>query len=145
MNPIDILSTAAMALLANKLRSTLTVLGIVIGIAAVIGVMSIGQGAQATIVSNIESLGSNMIFVRPGTTNTQGVRGAQGSAQTLTLEDARALVDPIKAPDVLRVAPEVNFRGRVVFGPENLNARIIGTTESYLQVRDIEVLEGRFF
>ena len=144
MSVMDILRTAATALLANKLRSTLTVLGIVIGVAAVIGVLSIGQGAQASIASNIESLGANLLFVRSGATTTQGVQGAQGSAQTLTLEDAQALVDPINAPDVLRVAPEVNAGAQIVAGTENLRGRVIGTTEAYVEVRDVEVLEGRF-
>ena len=144
MSLMDTLRTAASALLANKLRSTLTVLGIVIGVAAVIGVLSIGQGARASIASNIESLGANLLFVRSGTTTTQGVQSAQGSAQTLTLEDAEALVDPINAPDVLRVAPEVNAGAQIVAGTENLRGRVIGTTEAYVEVRDVEILEGRF-
>ncbi len=141
---MDTLRTAISALLANKLRSTLTVLGIVIGVAAVIGVLSIGQGASAAVSSQVEDLGANLLFVRPGTTTTGGVQGAQGSAQTLTLEDAQALVDPVNAPDVLRVAPEVNSGAQIVTGSENLRSRVVGTTEAYLEVRDVEILEGRF-
>ncbi|MDA1216212.1 MAG: ABC transporter permease, partial [Chloroflexi bacterium] len=141
---MDTLRTAISALLANKLRSTLTVLGIVIGVAAVIGVLSIGQGASASVSSQVEDLGANLLFVRPGTTTTGGVQGAQGSAQTLTLEDAQALVDPVNAPDVLRVAPEVNAGAQIVAGSENLRSRVVGTTEAYLEVRDVEILEGRF-
>ena len=144
MGLMDTLRTAISALLANKLRSTLTVLGIVIGVAAVIGVLSIGQGASAAVSSQVEDLGANLLFVRPGTTTTGGVQGAQGSAQTLTLEDAQALVDPVNAPDVLRVAPEVNSGAQIVTGSENLRSRVVGTTEAYLEVRDVEILEGRF-
>jgi putative ABC transport system permease protein len=144
MSLMDTLRTAISALLANKLRSTLTVLGIVIGVAAVIGVLSIGQGASAAVSSQVEDLGANLLFVRPGTTTTGGVQGAQGSAQTLTLEDAQALVDPVNAPDVLRVAPEVNSGAQIVTGSENLRSRVVGTTEAYLEVRDVEILEGRF-
>jgi putative ABC transport system permease protein len=144
MSLMDTLRTAIAALLANKLRSLLTVLGIVIGVAAVISVLSIGQGVTASVSSRVEDLGSNLVFVRSGATATGGVQGAQGSAQTLTMEDAQSLADPVNAPDVLMVAPEVNTGAQIVAGSENLRSRVVGTTEAYLEVRDVEVLEGRF-
>ena len=97
---LQILTTALSSLGANKLRAGLTVLGIVIGVAAVITLMSMGRGAQATITDRIESLGTNLLFVRPGSVTQAGVSGGQGSAGTLTLNDAYALVDPLFAPGV---------------------------------------------
>ena len=85
------------SLSANKLRSMLTVLGIVIGVAAVIAMLSIGRGAEASITSRIESIGTNLVYVSPGSTNESGVRSAAGSASTLTLDDADALA---QLPDV---------------------------------------------
>src|SRR5687767_5410976 len=91
---------ALSSLEANKLRAGLTLLGVVIGVTAVISLMSIGRGVQASITSNLESLGTNLLFVRPGETIERGVSSGLGSAATLTLEDAYALLDPIFAPSV---------------------------------------------
>ena len=144
MNPLATLQTATSALLASKLRSTLTVLGIVIGVGAVIGVMSIGQGAQAQIAERIEGLGTDVIFVRPGTTTQFGVRGNQGSAQTLTVEDAAALADPVLAPDVRLVAPELSTGVQLVTNTQNVRATATGTSPEYASVRNLTVEEGRF-
>ena len=92
---------------ANKLRSMLTVLGIVIGVAAVIAMLSIGRGAEASITSRIESMGTNLVYVTPGSTSQSGVQGAAGSAGTLTLDDADGLAD---LPDVVDVAALMNNR-----------------------------------
>src|SRR5205823_7548842 len=98
------LRVALRALGANKLRTTLTMLGIVIGVAAVIALMSIGRGAQVQVTQQIQSLGTNLLFVRPGSTSQQGVRSGAGNAATLTLDDADALAG--LAP-VVAAAPEV--------------------------------------
>ena len=93
MNPLDTARSALTSLWASKLRSSLTVLGIVIGVAAVISLMSIGRGAQASITEMIQSLGTNLLFVQPGASSFGGIFFGQGSASTLTLEDAEAIAD----------------------------------------------------
>src|SRR4030043_829161 len=95
MNPKQIARTALTALTLNKRRSFLTILGVVIGVAAVIILMALGEGTQTTIVQRIEALGTNLLFVSPGASSESatGVRGAFGSARTLTLEDAVALTE----------------------------------------------------
>ena len=110
------LRMALSSLGANKLRAGLTLLGIVIGVSAVISLMAIGRGVQQSITSRIESLGTNLLFVRPGESSQGGVSSGLGSAATLTLEDARALRDPVTAPSVLAVAPELTTRLQVVAG-----------------------------
>ncbi|PZC47044.1 MAG: putative ABC transport system permease protein [Chloroflexi bacterium] len=106
--------------------------------------MSVGRGAQEAITSSIESLGTNLLFVRPGATTQGGIAGAQGSAATLTLEDAEALVDPIFAPSVLAVAPELRTGGQVVAGRENASTQIVGVTPEYETVRNFPVESGQF-
>ncbi len=105
MNIVESLRIAAPSLSANKMRAALTMLGVIIGVAAVIALMGVGKGAQAAIDSQINSMGTNLLFVSPGATNNGGVRTAQGSAQTLTYADAQALSDPNNAPDIAAVAP----------------------------------------
>jgi putative ABC transport system permease protein len=135
---------AMRSLSANKLRSILTMLGIIIGVAAVIALMGVGRGAQAAIAGQINSMGTNLLFVSPGSTNQGGVRTAQGSAQTLTYEDALALADPQAAPAVAAVAPETNAFGQVVYQGNNLNTRVVGVTPDYGPVRNYSVQEGDF-
>lgn len=147
MNPQDIIFTAIAAILANKLRSILTVLGIIIGVAAVIGVMSIGEGARTQITSKIEGLGTNLVFVRPGAAVEKGVKSEQGTAPTLTIEDAAALTDGTKAPDVLLVAPEIvgkAARLTLSAGAENVTTGGRGVTPEYAFVRNLVIEEGRF-
>ena len=112
MKPQIILLTAITSLGANKLRALLTLLGIVIGIAAVISLLSIGQGVQDSITDRIQSLGTNLLFVRPGGTMDSGISGAQGSAGSLTLEDAYALENSELAPAVKLVAPQLSTMDR---------------------------------
>ena len=119
-------------------------LGIIIGVAAVIALMGIGRGAQAAIDSQINSMGTNLLFVSPGSTNQGGVRTAQGSAETLTYEDALALADPQNAPAIAAVAPEMDSFGQVVFQGNNVNTRILGVTPEYQSVRNYPVAEGDF-
>ncbi len=144
MNIIDTFEETYAALSGNKVRSGLTVLGIVIGIGSVIAMISIGQGAQTSIQSRIESIGSNLIMVTPGTQRGPGfqVSGGRGSARTLTQEDADAVatsVDLIQA-----VAPEVSSRYQVATKGKNTNTSITGTTPSYTVVRNLEIDEGSF-
>lgn len=129
------------SLSSNKLRSMLTMLGIVIGVAAVIAMLSIGSGAQAAITSRIESIGTNLVFVSPGSTNQGGVRTAQGSAETLTTQDANALA---QLPGVVGVAPEVGGRGQVVYLGQNVNTRLIGTTPAYQTMNNLTLANGSF-
>ncbi len=126
---------------ANKLRSILTVLGIVIGVAAVIAMLSIGQGAQHAITTQIESVGSNLIYVTPGAVRQAGVTSAFGSAGTLTQNDAAALA---QIPDVVAVAPEVDSRGQVSYLGQNANTRIVGSTPDYQIVRNFSMADGEF-
>lgn len=144
MNITETIRTAFRGLNANKMRSTLTVLGIIIGVAAVISLMSIGRGSQSAITANIESLGTNLLFVRPGATNTGGVRGAQGSQTSLTLEDAEALLDSSLAPSVKAVAPQVQTFAQVIVGKQNTYTQILGVTPEYLSVRNYSVAAGTF-
>ena len=143
MTPLTTLLTALDALNSNKLRSGLTLLGIIIGVTAVISLTAIGRGAQESITSRIQSLGTNLLFVQAGATNQFGFSGAQGSAASLTLEDSQALLDPVLAPSVTDVAPETTVFGQIVFERENTNTQVIGITPSYLPVRAYEVEEGR--
>jgi putative ABC transport system permease protein len=129
------------SLSANKLRSMLTVLGIVIGVAAVIAMLSIGRGAQDAITSQIESIGTNLIFITPGSTNEGGVASAPGSAGTLTTEDANALS---QLPGVVAVAPEVDGRAQIVYLGQNANLRVVGTTSGYQSIRNLTLADGSF-
>lgn len=139
----DIFSEAFWSLSTNKVRSGLTILGIVIGIASVITMVSIGQGAQASIASSIESIGSNLIIVMPGAQRTGFASGGRGSAQTLTLDDAIAIksgVDGVRA-----VAPDVSRRYQITAKGNNTNTEVVGTTADYLVARNVAVDQGRFF
>ncbi len=144
MNVLVILGTALSSLSANKLRAGLTLLGIVIGVAAVISLMSIGRGVQATITQTIQSLGTNLLFVRPGETSARGVGGGQGSAASLTIDDAYALRDSPFAPSVEEVAPELSLNAQVVAGRQNTSATVIGVTPEYQDVRNYPIDSGQF-
>ena len=144
MSIATMLRTALLSIGTNKLRAGLTLLGIVIGVAAVISLMSIGRGAQQAITSRIEALGTNLLFVQPGAITQGNVGFGQGSAATLTLEDANALMDPVFAPSVTAVAPELRSRRQVVAGRENTSTQVIGVTPAYPSVRNVEVGSGGF-
>jgi len=144
MNLMESTRIALRSLAANKLRSSLTMLGIIIGVAAVIALMGVGRGASAAIDSQINSMGTNLLFVSPGSTSSSGVRTAQGSAQTLTYEDALALNDPENLPAVAAVAPQAEAMGQVVYMGNNVNTRIAGVTADYGPVRNYTVQDGEF-
>ncbi|MCL4486703.1 MAG: ABC transporter permease [Chloroflexi bacterium] len=141
MNAIESVRIALRSLSANKLRSALTMLGIVIGVMSVVAMLSIGEGAQAAITAQIDSIGTNLLFIRPGATQQGGVRTAEGSAATLTLEDAQAL-DGLS--NIVAVSPEADSFGQLVYLGNNDQARIIGVTPDYLNVMNGTVAEGQF-
>ncbi|MCB0118150.1 MAG: ABC transporter permease [Anaerolineales bacterium] len=132
----------------NKMRSGLTVLGIVIGVAAVIAMLAVGNGAQASITGSISSIGTNLLFVFSG--SPDGPPGGPGSGRSgnndrpLTMGDAEALADPFAAPSIERVAPTVEGNGMFTFTGENANASISGVTPDYATVRNLEIAEGEF-
>ncbi len=131
------------ALLINKLRSALTMLGIIIGVAAVIAMVAVGAGAQVRIQQQIASIGSNIIIVLSGSITSSGVRVGTGNAQTLTEEDAKALARDV--PAVQAAAPVSRGGAQVVYGNNNWGTQILGTTPDYLSIRDLQVDEGQPF
>ncbi len=139
----DLLQEALSALTANKARSGLTILGIVIGIGSVIALVSIGQGASGQIQASIESIGSNLITVSPG---SQGgfsqVRMARGSATTLKVEDALAIAKQVLS--VAAVAPEVSRRYQITQKSLNTNTQVIGTVDTYPEIKNIQIESGFF-
>ena len=137
MSPFVIITTALASLGASKLRTGLALLGIVIGVAAVISTMSVGRGAEQSITERIEALGTNLLFVRP--TNT-----GPASRSTLTIDDGEALLDPLLTPSIVAQAPEVSTSGVVVAGRENTFAQIVGVTPEYEFVRSYSVSSGQF-
>ncbi|MDO8552580.1 MAG: ABC transporter permease [bacterium] len=140
----DIIHETYSALSANKVRSGLTMLGIVIGISSVIAMVSIGTGASNTISSSIEALGSNLIQVTPGAQRQQGfgASGGRGNAKTLTNEDADAIATQIT--DVEAVASQVSGRYQITAKGTNTNTTVNGVTSNYPQIRNLEVAEGSF-
>ncbi len=145
MSLVDFITEIYTALTVNKVRSGLTVLGIVIGIASVIVMVALGKAAQTSIEQNIQAMGSNLLLVRPGAQQGPGseVRGAQGSAQSLTLADVTALKDGLSSLDA--VAPEVSVgRKQVTASGNNTNTSISGVTAEYKAVRNITVAQGSF-
>lgn len=140
----DIFYETYIALSSNKVRSGLTMLGIIIGISSVIAMVAIGQGAAGSIESSIQSLGSNLIIVMPGAQRGFGYQASQGrgSAQTLTEEDATAIGKEIAT--VKAVAPELSSRYQVTAKGTNTNTSVIGTTSDYGEVRNVSIAEGAF-
>jgi putative ABC transport system permease protein len=139
------LRVALAALLANKLRSALTIVGMAIGVGAVITLMSIGQGAQAAVQEQFNSLGTNLVFVQPGTTNSGGVRAQAGSVQTLTYDDAQAVADPNNVPDATLVSPEITTGAQLVYQSQNTFGRVYGVTSAYSEVHNYTVQQGDWF
>jgi putative ABC transport system permease protein len=139
----DLFEETYFAIFANKARSGLTILGIVIGISSVIAMISIGQGATSSIQSNIQAMGSNLITIRPGfQRNFSPVAAERGSAQTLTIEDAETIASEVSF--VQAIAPEVSQSYQIIVSGKNTNTQVVGTTASYLAVRNIEIDLGSF-
>jgi len=145
MNILESIRLAIRGLSANKMRSALTMLGIIIGVGAVIALVSIGEGAQAAITEQIQGIGSNLIFVIPGSLNQGGASFGTGSLASLTLEDAEAIADPRNCPDVAAVAPQITQSAQVIYRNRNTNTSVVGATPEFAFVRKVDVEEGAFF
>ena len=131
------------ALWVNKMRSSLTMLGIIIGVGAVIAMLAVGTGASRKISQQVASVGSNLIIVVPGSTTQGGMRMGSGSASTLTISDAKAIEN--ECPAVQAVAPILSGAGQVVYGNQNWSTGITGTTQDILTIRDCAIAGGRNF
>lgn len=144
MKNLDILHETYSALSANKVRSGLTMLGIIIGIASVIAMTAIGQGAQSSITSSIQSIGSNLIIITPGAQRGQGIQisSGRGSAKSLKITDSDAINQNIS--NIKSIAPEVTSRYQITALGTNTNTQVIGTTSSYPDVRNVQIDEGNF-
>jgi len=138
----EIISVALGALRANKLRSLLTMLGIVIGVGAVIAVVALGTGAQQAVKDRIASLGTTLLTINPGQQRGMGVAIA-GAQKRLVIDDAKALDE--RATNLIAVEPEMRSSQQIVFGNKNANTQIIGTTPNYLEVRKYSLAAGRMF
>ncbi len=146
MNWLETLRAGGDAIRAHRLRSILTMLGIVIGISSVILTVGLGQGAQDQVKSQISALGSNLLIVSPGSsTSSTGVRGGFGSASSLTLQDAEAIGDETAAPDVKQVAAQTSTNASLVNGTTNWTTSVVGTTTTWPEVRKRTLSAGRFF
>ncbi len=145
MNGFESLRSGVEAIISHGLRSILTILGILIGVAAVILTVGLGEGAQANVNSAIASLGTNLLIVTPGSATTGGLKGGLGSATTLTIQDATTLANHAVAPDVAAVAPTVQKSEALTAGSNNWVAPVVGTTPSYEQIRNRSVASGSFF
>jgi len=145
MNLLMIIRVAFRALQRNKMRAALTMLGIIIGVSAVVAMVSIGQGAQAAVAAQIDSIGTNLLFVSAGAQNVGGVRSGTGDTgtNTLTVEDLDAIKREV--PSVSMLTPTVNSRGQLVAGNMNWNTSIQGVSEQYPEVRKWRVQSGEFF
>jgi putative ABC transport system permease protein len=143
---MDILSTFRIALLAlrtNALRSALTMLGIIIGVAAVIAMIAVGKGAQSRVEEQVRSLGANVMVVFPSSQNSGGVRSGSGGIQTLTEDDARAVA--LEVPEVMFAAPTHRASGQVVYSNQNWFAAVYGVNNDFFEVREWPLVAGRTF
>jgi len=143
---VNVLASSRIALRAlrvNKLRSTLTMLGIIIGVGAVIAMVAIGSGAQARVAEQLQALGANMIFVFPGSTTSGGLRAGAGSSISLTEEDAWTIQRDVQG--VVVAAPTMRGSGQLVWGNLNWSTMIVGVTPEYFDARDWPTTSGRVF
>ncbi|MBI3242714.1 MAG: ABC transporter permease [Chloroflexi bacterium] len=141
---------ALRALAANRLRAALTMLGIIIGVGAVITLLSVGKGVEKSVSDSFQNIGTNLLFVIPGGENSNGNRpGAaaqfQSNPKDLTDDDAEALLDPVRAPDVIAVSPEYDIFAAVEFGRSDTQTNIWGVTPNFPAVRDYALADGDFF
>ena len=145
MSWIETIRTGLEAIVTHRLRSALTILGILIGIAAVILTVGFGEGAQAQVAGEVSALGSNLLIVTPGsTTSTTGVRGGFGTASTLTMANATALSSKTVAPDIKAVAPTTTSSEELTYSTTNWTSSVVGTNPDWLSVRNETLAEGRF-
>ena len=143
MNYTNLTKIATNALKRNKFRSFLTMLGIIIGVGSVIGMLSIGQASKESIQSQISSMGSNMLFVKPGQQERGGVRMGNSDAQNLTLADVKKI--EAEAVNISAISPEVSSGGQAVNGNKNWPTTITGVNAAYLDIRKFEIEDGRIF
>lgn len=144
MELLETFNESIQTLTINKLRTGLAMLGIVIGISSVIALVSLGQASQQAVQSQIQSLGSNLLTVSPGSQNSAGVRQAAGSNTTLTYEDAQALETSPQVTDVQAVSPELSRRGQATANGSNTNTQVIGVTNAYMLAHNVTMSEGTF-
>ena len=142
MNFLESIRVSLRAVRANKLRSMLTMLGIIIGVAAVIAMVGIGNGATSSITSSIQSMGSNLLTISSGQSSSGGVRGGAGSANTITMDDV-AKIEAVGAV-VKSIAPVSSTNAQVVFGSGNTSTSITGTTQSYAEIKNVTMVRGRY-
>lgn len=143
MNITNLFKIALRAIAANKMRSFLTALGIIIGIASVITMLAIGQGTKSSIQSNIAEMGSNMIMINPGADRRGGVQQDASSMETLKLTDYKALKDECKY--IKAISPIVSSNGQFIYGNQNTPSSITGANQDYLEIRQLEVADGEMF
>jgi putative ABC transport system permease protein len=143
MDVVSTLKIAMRALARNKMRSVLTMLGIIIGVGAVIAMVGIGQGADQTVPQQIAAMGSNMLFVSSGSTNRGGLRMGWGNTKTLVMDDVAAILK--ECPAVAAAAPGTGTSAQVVFGNDNWGTRITGTTPDYFEIRNWPFQSGSSF
>ena len=145
MNFLVIFRVAFRALARNKMRSALTMLGVIIGVASVIAMVSIGQGAQASVQQQIANVGTNLLFIRAGSMNTGGVRSGTdtGGTNTLTVDDIEAIKREL--PSVGMASPSVNARAQIIFGNQNWNTQVQGVNEQFPEIRKWKIESGTFF
>lgn len=143
MNFTDALGSALTAVRANVLRSVLTALGIIIGVAAVIVMVAVGSGAQERIDGYIKGLGSNLLLIWPGSSNVGGVKGGRGTRPSLTEDDAFAIQNEISGVEV--TAPQVQGNAQAIFGNKNWGTKVVGTTPEYEIAHNWVIADGRWF
>jgi putative ABC transport system permease protein len=140
----ELLASSLEALTLNKMRTGLATLGIVIGIGAVIALLSLGRASQQQVENQINSLGSNLLTVMPGSQTQNGVRGAAGGSTTLTYEDAQAIAASTQITSVSNVSPELSRRAQVTAAGNNSNTSIMGVTPAYAEIRNVSIDTGNF-
>ena len=140
---MEIFKTALRSLMSNRTRSLLTMLGIIIGVGAVITMVAIGRGASQQVESFVAGFGSNLIIVMPAPPNSTGARGAAGTGDSLTLDDSNALAS--ETFSVARTAPEVSTSTQVIYGNANWNTSVTGSTPDILEVRNWQMASGAMF
>jgi len=144
MDFTELLFESLGTLTVNKMRTGLAILGIVIGIGSVIALVSLGQGTAQAVQSQIQSLGSNLLTIRPGAISQGGVRGAAGGRTTLTLDDAKAISTSPEITTVESVSPELERRAQVTTGGNNTNTQVMGVVPVYAEVHNVSVAQGSF-
>jgi putative ABC transport system permease protein len=146
MSVLEALRLAVSGLLANRLRSALTMLGILIGVSAVILLVGVGNGASVAVQQQIQSLGSNLLTVFPSNARSAGgVQQGFGTGSTLTLDDVKAITDKQAAPDVVTAIPSAGGRAQLIYGNQNWNSSLVGTSQDFPSVRNYQLASGQFF